>query len=120
MKRRFLVRSNPPGANVYIDRQFVGRTPVSVPFTYHGTRQVQIEKDGYKSIQIDQCVPPKWYERVPFNLVSENLWPREIDDERVLDFELVPKELISEKRLTERADDLRQNVRQGTVTVPIQ
>ncbi len=119
VKRQFLVRTDPPGAAIFIDRQFVGRSPVSIPFTYHGTRQIQIEKDGYKTTQIEQCFPPKWYERVPICLISENFWPREIRDQRVMDFTLVPKEVVSEKRLTERADELRTNVQHGTVTLPV-
>ncbi|MEZ6093794.1 MAG: PEGA domain-containing protein [Pirellulaceae bacterium] len=118
VQKRIVVRSNPPGANVMIDRQYVGQTPVSTPFVYHGTRQIQLEKDGYKTIQVEECIPPRWYERVPFSFVADNFWPREIRDERVLDFELDPKVHVSESRLQERADELRNNVQQNTIVVP--
>jgi hypothetical protein len=119
VQRRFVVRSTPPGAEVYIDKQFIGRSPVSVPFTYYGTRQIQLEKDGYKTVQIEQNFKPRWYGRFPISLIAENFWPREIRDERVMDFELTPKEVVSDRRLIERADELRGNVHTGTVTLPV-
>jgi hypothetical protein len=119
VQRRFVVRTAPPGAEVYIDKQFVGRSPVSVPFTYYGTRQIQLEKDGYKTVQIEQNFKPRWYGRFPISLIAENFWPREIRDERVMDFELTPKEIVSDRRLVERADELRGNVQSGTVTLPV-
>ncbi len=119
VQKRLIVRTNPPGAIVNVDHQFVGHSPVSVPFTYHGTRQIKLEKDGFKTVQVDERIPPRWFEKVPFSFVADNFWPREIRDERVLDFELEPKEQVSENRLRDRATELRQNVQQGTVTVPI-
>ncbi len=119
VQRRFVVRTAPPGAEVYIDKQFIGRSPVSIPFTYYGTRQIRLEKDGYKTVEIEQNFRPKWYTRFPASLISENFWPREIRDERVMDFELTPKEIISDRRLIERADELRGNVQSGTVSLPV-
>ncbi|MFM7737868.1 MAG: PEGA domain-containing protein, partial [Planctomycetota bacterium] len=54
VQRRMLIRSQPEGAMVTIDRQAIGQTPVSVPFTYYGTREIQLEKDGYQTIQVRQ------------------------------------------------------------------
>ncbi|MCP4477402.1 MAG: PEGA domain-containing protein, partial [Planctomycetaceae bacterium] len=34
VQRRFIVRSQPEGALVTIDRKSIGLTPLSVPFTY--------------------------------------------------------------------------------------
>ena len=119
VQRRLLVRSQPEGALVTIDRQVIGHTPVSVPFTYYGTREIQLERDGYKTIAVQQKIKAPWYGLFPISLLTENFWPREIRDSRVLDFQLTPKEQVQENYLLDRAQEMRTNVRQGTVTAPI-
>lgn len=52
-EHRILITSEPAGAKVSLDGQDKGITPLSVPFTFYGKREVVLEKDGfqtYKSI----------------------------------------------------------------------
>jgi hypothetical protein len=114
-----LIRSQPEGAMVTIDRQAIGQTPVSVPFTYYGTREIQLEKDGYQTIQVRQRLRPPWYEVFPLSFFSNHFALREVRDVRRLDFELIPKVQVSEYQLIERANQLRTDVGRGTVTAPI-
>ena len=116
VQRRFTVRTNPPGALVYIDDQEIGYTPVSTPFTYYGTRKIQLIKDGYETLTVKQTFNPPWYQIPPFDFVSDNFWPQEIRDERVVDFELIPQQVVPTEKLRERAENLRNSVRQGVVT----
>ncbi len=120
VQRRFIVRSQPEGAFVSIDRRPIGLTPLSVPWTYNGTREIQLEKDGYKTIKVQQRIKPTWYETFPVSLVTENFWPREIRDERLMEFQMEPKTQVQENLLLDRANDLRMNVQRGTITAPIQ
>ena len=119
VQRRLIVRSQPEGAFVTIDRQQIGRTPLSVPYTYSGTREVQLEKDGFKTIKVQQRIDPTWYEKFPVSFITENFWPRELRDERLLEFQMEPKTQVQENLLLERANDLRFNVQRGTITAPI-
>ncbi|MDG1873379.1 MAG: PEGA domain-containing protein [Mariniblastus sp.] len=119
VQRRLIIRSQPEGAFVTIDRQPIGLTPLSVPYTYSGTREIQLEKDGYKTVKVQQRIDPTWYEKFPVSFVTENFWPREIRDERLLEFQLEPKTQVQENLLLDRANDLRYNVQRGTVTAPI-
>ena len=119
VQRRLIVRSNPEGAFVSIDNQSIGYTPLSVPYTYSGTRDIKLEKDGFKTIKVAERVRPRWFDTFPVSLVTNNFWPRELRDERVLDFQMEPKNQPNELLLRERAEDLRQNVNRGTVTAPI-
>jgi hypothetical protein len=119
VQRRMLIRSQPEGAMVTIDRQAIGQTPVSVPFTYYGTREIQLEKDGYQTIQVRQRMRPPWYEVFPISFFSNHFAMREVKDVRRLDFELIPKVQVSEYQLIERANQLRTDVERGTVTAPI-
>jgi hypothetical protein len=116
VRRRLTIRSNPPGALVFIDDQEIGFTPVSTAYTYYGTRKIQLIKDGYETLTVKQRFRTPWYEVPPLDFVSENLWPREVRDERELDFQLVPQQIVPTEKLLERAESLRGNAQRGYVT----
>src|SRR4051812_36522331 len=90
VRRRPTVRTNPPGAQVFVDDQEIGTTPCSSAFVYYGTRKIAIMKDGFRTETIFQKIPPPWYEIPPLDIVVENFVPRETRDERVVDVQLVP------------------------------
>ena len=119
VNRRLIVKTQPEGAFVSIGHRPVGYSPVSVPYTYHGTRDIQIEKDGYKPINVQQRLRPKWYSVFPISFFTENFSPREIRDQRILDFQLEPKTMTNENELIGRANDLRTNVERGTIAAPV-
>lgn len=119
VRRRLTVRTNPPGALVFIDGQEIGRTPVATPFTYYGTRKFRIVKDGYETISVNQPFPSPCYQLPPLDFVSENLVPNEIRDERVVDFELVPKTISATSDVLTQADQLRSMVRPAAAFEPV-
>ena len=110
------VRTNPPGAQVFVDDQEIGITPCSASYVYYGTRKVTVMKDGYQTETRFQNFYPPWYEIPPLDFVTENLLPNEIRDERFVDVELVPDQLVPPQRLLERAQSLRDSARTGSVT----
>jgi hypothetical protein len=116
VRRRLTVRTTPPGAQVFIDDQEIGTTPCSAAFTYYGTRKITVMKEGYRTETLYQQIHPPWYELPPLDFVVENLVPREIRDERVVDVQLVPEEIVPPQRLLERAQSLRESARSGTIT----
>jgi len=118
VRRQLTVRSNPPGALVYIDDREIGTTPVSTEFIYYGTRKVQLVKDGYETVTVRQNFHPPWYQYPPLDFVTENLLPRELRDERVLDFQLEPQRVVPTEELLGRAENLRRSVQQGYVAPP--
>ena len=118
VQRRMIIRSQPEGAFVSVDRQPIGYTPVSVPWTYNGTREIQLEKDGFQTVKVQQNMPPTWYEAFPVSLVTENFWPNELRDERVLDFQLQPRQMVNENLLIDRANQMRNGVTNGTLNSP--
>ena len=118
VRRRLTVRSNPPGALVFIDGQEIGRTPVATPFTYYGTRKFRLVKDGFETMVVNQPFPAPWYQIPPIDFISENLVPNEIRDERVVDFELSPKSDAGMGDVLIQADQLRSMVQPAAATVP--
>ncbi len=115
VRRRMTVRTNPPGALVFVDDQEIGLTPVSTPFTYYGTRKIQIVKDGYETFTTKQKFPTPWYQYPVLDFFAENLWPFEVRDERAAEFDLMPQQIVPNEKLMERAEALRQNNLQGQV-----
>lgn len=116
LRRRMTIRTNPPGAVAFVDSQRIGVTPVSASFTYYGTRTIQLFKDGFEPLTVKQRFSVPWYEYPPLDFVVENLWPREIRDERVVDFEMVPQQIVPNDELLGRAEMLRGNSQAGHVT----
>lgn len=116
VRRRMTIRTNPPGAVAFVDDQRIGVTPVSTPFTYYGTRKIQLFKDGFEPLTVKQRFPAPWYEYPPLDFIAENLWHRETRDERVVDFEMVPQRIVPNEELLGRAEMLRDNAQAGHVT----
>jgi hypothetical protein len=116
VRRRLNVRSNPPGALVYVDNQQIGTTPCSVDFTYYGTREIRLVKPGYETLTVNQPIPAPWYQIPPIDFVSENLVPTKIRDNRTVTYDLAPQVIVPREQLLERADQLRQN----TLEYPVQ
>ncbi len=120
VQRRMTVRSNPPGAMVYIDDYPIGVTPVSTDFIYYGTRKVRLVKDGYETLTVYQPVKTPWYEWFGIDFFSENIWPGEIRDERAYEYQMIPTVQVPNEQLVGRAEQLRANSQPipGTVIQP--
>ena len=73
MHRRLTIRSDPPGALVRLEGEDIGYTPVSIDYTYYGTREITLLKDGYETRTVMQPISAPWYQVLPFEFVSDNL-----------------------------------------------
>jgi len=118
VRRRLTVRTTPPGALVSVDNQIIGTSPAASSFTYYGTREIRVERDGYRTETIQRNLSPPWYQCPPLDFMSETLWPWDIRDERIIDVQLVPQEVPSTTDVLQRATALREQSRQGTAGVP--
>ena len=118
VRRRMTVRTNPPGAMVYVDHQPIGTTPVSTNFTYYGTRQFEIIKDGYRTEKFLRRLNPPWYQWPVLDFISESLWPYEKRDERVIDVQLSPDVNVPTEALIRSGEDLRRQAAKGVVVAP--
>jgi hypothetical protein len=116
VRRRLNVRSNPPGALVYVDNQQIGTTPCSVDFTYYGTREIRLIKPGYETLTVNQPIPTPWYQVPPLDFVSENLTPTKIRDNRTVTYDMAPQIVVPTEQLLDRANQLRQETLQFPVS----
>lgn len=116
VRRRLTVRTNQPGASVYVDRQFIGTSPASTSVTYYGTREIEVVGDGYRTERVLRTFNPPWYQIPPLDFISETLWPGELRDERIVDITMVPSQQMPQEVLQARADELRIQASQGLAT----
>jgi hypothetical protein len=109
VRRRLNVRSNPPGALVYVDNQQIGTTPCSVDFVYYGTREIRLIKPGFETLTVNQPIPTPWYEFPGLDFISENLLATKIRDNRTVTYNLSPQLIVPTPELLDRANQLRQD-----------
>ena len=122
IERRMTIRSNPPGAAVYVDDYQIGTTPVAVNYTYYGTRKIRLVKDGYETVTVFQPMPTPWYDWFGIDFFSENVWPGKIRDERGYEYQMQPMVIASSDQLLERAQQLRasgQSIVPASATQPV-
>jgi hypothetical protein len=108
VRRRLEVRTNPPGAELYVDNQFIGTTPCGVDFTYYGTREIRLVKPGFEPFAVNQPIPTPWWEIPPLDFISENLVPTKLRDNRTVIYDLQPQVIVPEHVLIGRGEELRQ------------
>ncbi len=118
--RTITVKTNPSNALVYIDDKLVGESPVSIPFTYYGTRKIMIEKRDdderltHERTTAFEKIKAPVYEYFPLDFVSELVYPLELKDEHILTYDLAELEPLTtkeqQKRVLKNADELRQRV----------
>lgn len=112
VKRRYTIRTDPPGALVYVNGEEVGTSPVSRSYTYYADREVVLVADGYKTEKIIQPFDAPWWDNNLTDFVSENLLPVTLRDEREFDYRLVPSTNPSPNEVLTRAQGLKQRAQQ--------
>ncbi len=105
--RRFVIESNVPNAQVYIDNKPIGAAPAHSPFDYYGYYTVTLVHPGFETLTRRVYVRPPWYAFPPFDFLAEVLWPFHIEDTRRYYFELCPATKTRTDDLLMRADALR-------------
>jgi hypothetical protein len=118
MHRRLTVRSDPPGANVVIDGEEVGYTPVSIDYTYYGTREVTLRKDGFKTLTTPVKLSTPWYQIFPLDFVSDNFALTKINDRREVTYALVRENLEPSQDVENRANGLRSEALRTEMPFP--
>lgn len=112
MRRQLVITSEPSGALVHVNDVEVGTTPVSVDFTYYGTYDVLLEKDGFEPLRTSASARAPIYEWPPLDLAASAI-PANIETTVRWNFVLEPvlesrvKPEVHEKALVERARQMR-------------
>ncbi len=110
VEREMEITSSPPGALVYVSDKEVGRTPLTMPFTWYGDYDIILRKAGYETLKTHRNIRRPAYEIPPIDLLSQ-MAPWTYHDQRYLHFELKPRQEPEEEEIVERARELREKNR---------
>jgi len=92
---------------VFISDREVGRTPVTVPFTWYGDYEIILRHESYETLKTHADIRMPWYEVPPLDLLSE-LAPWTYRDRRYLHFEMDKLVLPGDAELIRRAEALEK------------
>ena len=87
--RSYTIQSEPAGADVYVGGEHVGKTPVKKEFTFYGTREVIIRREGFAEKRADMKLKPPFYQRFPLDMVAEGILPFEFKNEQTFRYSLL-------------------------------
>lgn len=113
MHRRVTINSNPQGALVRIDGEDIGYTPASIDYTWYGTREVQLVKDGFETQTRLIRLSPPWYQRFPLDFVTDNFLGTHVRDHRRFDLQMQPKRPEDTTNVIDRGRSLRSQALHG-------
>jgi len=65
VEREFYIRSDPPGALVFLDGVPRGSTPLKIPFEHYGEREVELRLASYAVHHERIGISPPWYQVFP-------------------------------------------------------
>lgn len=111
--RRMTIVSDPPGALVLLEGKELGYTPVSVDFTYYGTRELTLIKDGYETLTVQQPVQTPWYQWPVVEFFADNFTPGHVTDRHQFRYAMQPQRLVPNGELQRRGEQLRGEARLG-------
>jgi hypothetical protein len=111
VERRFVVETNVPGAQVYIDNVPYGPSPSDARWEYPGKYEFRAVAQGFEPLREVRDIRPKWYEYPGLDFFFEVLWPFHIEDVRRVQLTLVPAAQPRTDELLDAASRLREQAR---------
>ena len=115
VERKLTITSEPAGALVFFANDEIGRTPLTVPFTFYGDRDVILRLEGYQTLKTSADLQPPLYDIPPWDLVSQALVPWTYHYHAHRHYVLSELELSGEEQLIERAHRLKgETFKEGT------
>lgn len=110
--REWTICSEPSGALVEVSGREVGRTPVTITFTYYGNYEVVLRKEGYETLATAVDLNPPWYQYPVIDFFTE-ISPFTFQDRRQSQHVLKKKTVPSARELLKKAEDMRERTRGG-------
>jgi hypothetical protein len=112
VKRKLTVTSEPSGALVTLNGQEAGRTPFTTDFRWYGFYDVEVRREGSKTLITRERIIAPWWQWVPFDLMAE-LVPG-ATDRQSMHFKLEPADAKPDtKGLISRGLDFRAQTNAG-------
>ena len=108
--RSLTIKTEPPGALVYVNDQLKGNSPVTYDFEWYGWHRLTLRKTGYERLDDRKLLRSPIYLWIPFDLAME-LLPIPIRDTRTWSYTLTPAPVmptpVAPQSTTEQTDESR-------------
>jgi hypothetical protein len=106
-----LIRSEPSGADVYLNGEKKGQTPLRTTFDYYGDYEVTLRKSKFETVRKIEPIEAPWWQIFPFDFVTDCLSPFPITDEKELSYTLAPLgEVEPADKVKERGSALKKEM----------
>jgi hypothetical protein len=105
IRKTLEISSEPAGAQVMVNGQPAGDTPVRFEFLHHGTYRVELRKPGFEPVVDGLRLRPKLYEYPPADFLFGVVLPGTRRDERRMHYELKPLEPLNAAKALAAARD---------------
>ena len=69
------IETQPPGADVYINGEAAGKTPLDHPFDFYGKFEIVLRHTDHQSRRIIHEASPPWYAYFPMDVIVEFILP---------------------------------------------
>ena len=89
ISRSLTIKTEPPGALVYVNDDLKGTSPVTYDFMWYGWHRVTLRKEGYERLEDRRLLRAPIHFWIPFDLAME-LLPFPIRDRRTWQYPLTP------------------------------
>ena len=110
--RELTLRTEPAGAIAVVSGVEVGRTPVTIDFTFYGDYEVIYRKAGYETLKTHVDLDPPPYQWPVIEFFAEISHKRFVDRRETLHL-LTPTQAVSDEQLIQQAKELRKETLQG-------
>ncbi len=113
VRRTISVRSDPPGARVFVDGALAGETPCEIPFAFYGTRELILRAPGREPASLRLALDPPLWQLPPADFLVELLLPLTIRDKRRVFAALAPARPPAPSEVRARAEAARAGAASG-------
>jgi hypothetical protein len=107
VERKLTINTNPAGAQVFLNDEEIGVSPVTTSFNWYGNYNITIRKQGCETLQARRKLNAPWYDLFPFDFVTQVLYPGRIVDSQEWSFDLKPQKEVSRQELIEAAEQIK-------------
>ena len=110
VERELTINTKPQGANVVLNDEQIGTSPVTVAFNWYGDYNVRLNKDGYEDLNTHRNLKRPWHDYFPFDFFAEILWPQKIVHSYEWTFDLKEQNEMTRQELLDKAKELEKQM----------
>jgi hypothetical protein len=107
VERKLTINTNPDGAQVFLNDEEKGVSPVTASFNWYGDYNITIRKQGCETLQTHRKLQAPWYDLFPFDFLTQIIYPGRIVDSYEWSFELAPQKEVGRQELIKAAEQIK-------------